>query len=94
MVEAPGTSVHVAPLGMPMPTPIGIVAGGPAAVSVTLTSPARDALNVWKSLPATATVPLNVSVTVVDGAVVDGLLPQPASGTSSARATPMATSVL
>jgi len=78
-------SVHAAPLGVPTPSPIVIVGGGPAAVSVTSTSPNDATVKLCESDPCTATVPLNVSVTDA-GAVTGMLLPHAAAR----RATPMA----
>lgn len=60
-----------------MPTPIVIVDGGVAAVSVRSTCPVAVTENVWYALPPTGTVPVKVSVvrvTVGVGVVVASLL--------------------
>ena len=72
---------------VPMPIPIVIVDGGPAAVSVTSTWPVVVTVNGLKSLPFTCTVPDSVSVVFgVDGVVVVvfELLLQPAAARASA----------
>jgi len=70
-VDAPSNKGHAEPLGVPMPTPIAIVAGGDAAVRTTVTVPVADVVNPCTALPRTATVPVKVSVDVVAvGAVV------------------------
>src|SRR5436190_19468399 len=53
-----------------IPTPIQIVDGGPAAVSVTFTVPVCETLKGEKLTPLTCTVPGNVSVIVVAVGVV------------------------
>src|SRR5262245_6181176 len=75
-----------------MPSPIEIVAGGPAATSVTLTVPPTVTVKLLMEEPPGWTVPLNVSVvTVPVGAVtVTGSLLPPqaeANAPEAARAT-------
>src|SRR2546425_11044149 len=64
-------------VGVPTPRPMKIVAGGPAAVSVTSTSPACATVNDLKSLPIGSTVPLNVSVLRTTGGVGDVVVELP-----------------
>ena len=78
-------SVHAAPLGVPTPSPIVIVGGGPAAVSVTSTSPNEATVKVCESDPCTATVPLNWSV-ADEGDVTGVLLPHAAAVNAKPRA--------
>src|SRR5579862_3772770 len=71
-VDAPASTTHVPEPVVPMPTPMMIVDGGPAAVSVASTCPVVVTVNGWKLLPFTCTVPVSVSVVLgVDGVVVD-----------------------
>jgi len=86
-------NVHVGASYAPNPSPVKIVAGGPAAVSVTLNvAPAVATVNGWKSLPATLTVPVKLSVeAAVVGVGADGvavaelsLLPPHADATTTA----------
>jgi hypothetical protein len=73
-----------------MPTPIEIVAGGLAAVSVTVVPPVCVTLKLCESLLPTPTVPLNVSVVVctvgvvvvVLGLLLHALTPPSATATS------------
>ncbi len=63
-------SVQVEPAKFPMPSTIGIVDGGPAAVSVSVTvPPVNRMLNGFTSLLPTATVPVNVSTVGGTGVV-------------------------
>jgi hypothetical protein len=70
IVESLDITAHVDALGVPIPRPMKIVAGGPAAVSVTLTVPAWATVKGEKLTPPTGTVPVNVSVVVVAAGVV------------------------
>src|SRR5262252_4903726 len=64
--------------GLPMPRPMVIVAGGPAAVMVTLTVPGVVTVNVCTLLVPGVTVPLNVTVvTVADGETTFDVLLDP-----------------
>src|SRR6516164_9487472 len=61
----PPSGVHTglpAAAGWPTASPIVIVGGGPAAVSVMLTCPAYKTLKTFESLLPTCTVPMNDSV--------------------------------
>jgi hypothetical protein len=63
-------AVAVAALGVPTPSPMKMVAGGPAAVSVTFNVPPEPpTVNGWNADPPTSTVPENVSVVVIVGSV-------------------------
>jgi hypothetical protein len=82
---------HVGASYAPNPSPTKIVAGGPAAVSVTVNvAPAVATVKGWKSFPATLTVPEKLSVEA--GAVGVGvaavvevlLLPPHADATTTA----------
>src|SRR5262249_22226082 len=70
--HVPGESVET----LPRPTPITIVAGGPAAVSVTSTSPPADNVIACTSLLPTFTVPVVVSV-FEGGVTMVGVKPGP-----------------
>jgi hypothetical protein len=70
IVESLEITAHVDALGVPIPRPMKIVAGGPAAVSVTLTVPVCATAKGEKLTPPTGTVPVNVSVVVVAAGVV------------------------
>src|SRR5262245_56613737 len=77
MTERFENSVH-APLEMtPIPSPIAIVVGGPAAVSAAVTWP-FDSLttNECASLPPIGTVPVNVSLVGASGGV-EGVVEDP-----------------
>jgi hypothetical protein len=96
-------NVHVGASYAPKPSPVKIVAGGPAAVSVTLNvAPAVATVNGWKSLPATLTVPVKLSVeAAVVGVGADGvavaelsLLPPHADATTTAVRTRMMTAFI
>ena len=68
--EPPDSTAHDDPLCVPTPSPIVIVDGGPAAVSVTSTRPVAAIVKLLKALPRTGTVPENVSVVRVTVGVV------------------------
>src|SRR5215470_6704439 len=89
MVVPPDRNEHVPlELGLPMPSPSEIVAGGPAVTSVTLTVPPTVTVKLLIEEPPGWTVPLNVSVvTVPVGAVtVTGSLLPPHAAASAADA--------
>src|SRR5262245_41173256 len=87
IVDPPERSVHVGAAHVPTPSPMKIVDGGPAAVSVTVSCPPDSVtVNGCESLPPTSTVPVNIStvgLTTTDGAV-DEVPPDPLSQPAAA----------
>jgi hypothetical protein len=82
-LKAFGSSVHTPLAGVPIPSPMEIVDGGPAAVRFAVNWPFESAMTkVCESLPPTWTVPVKISTVGasggVDGAVTgEGLDPLP-----------------
>src|SRR5215813_2691216 len=82
--------------GLPIPRPIAIVGGGPAAVMVTLTCPGVVTVNVWTFEEPGCTTPVNVSVvSVADGEVMDDelLLEPPHAAAADATTARLAATV-
>src|SRR5215475_5205959 len=64
--------------GLPIPSPMVMVAGGPADVMVTLTDPGVVTVKLWTFVALCCTVPVNVSVvTAADGDVMLDVLFDP-----------------
>src|SRR5260370_32507589 len=89
--DAPAIRAHDPEPVWPIPTPIVMFDGGPAAVSVTSTSPVAETVKGPKLLPFTCTVPVSVSVVFgIVGVVADVEL-EPLLQADAARASEMTT---